>query len=118
MIGKGDGCGMLMQRIDPPPPARRSRLRLRPAALAMGARCATALLGGYGAASVLATSMARLLPVARVEATLWGMILSFLFYAVIGLWCFVEPRLWRAAAIVWGVAIPGALLLWWLGVRP
>ncbi|MEH3048646.1 iron transporter [Sphingomonas adhaesiva] len=106
-----------MQRIDPRSPGRPLARRVRPAALAMAARCATALVGGYAAAAVLATLLARLLPIARVEATLWGMILSFLFYAVIALWCFVEPRLWRAAALVWGVALPGALLLWWLGVR-
>ena len=109
---------MLMQRIEPrPTPPPRAARRVRPAALAMAARCATALVGGYAAAAVLATLLARLLPIARVEATLWGMLLSFLFYALIALWCFVEPRLWRAAAWVWGVAIAGAALLWWLGVR-
>ena len=108
---------MLMQRVDPRPTAPPPRRRLRPAALAMAARCATALLGGYAAAAVLATLLARLLPIARAEATLWGLILSFLFYAAIGLWCFVEPRLWRAAALTWGMALAGAALLWWLGGR-
>lgn len=106
---------MLMQRIEPrPAPPRR---RVRPAALAMAARCVTALVGGYAAAAALATLLARLLPIARAEATAWGMILSFLAYAVIALWCFVEPRLSRVAMLVWGVALLCGGIAWWLGVR-
>ncbi|MES2056382.1 MAG: iron transporter [Pseudomonadota bacterium] len=84
----------------------------------MAARCLTALIGGYAAAAGVATLSARLLPIARAEATGWAMILSFLLYAVIGLWCFHEARLWRVAAIVWGMALLsiGAAVL--LGVRP
>ncbi|MEH3101474.1 hypothetical protein [Sphingomonas adhaesiva] len=108
-----------MQRIDPRPvPPPRVRRRVRPAALAMAARCLTALVGGYAAAAVLASLVARWLPVARVEATVAGLILSFLVYPAIGLWCFVEPRLGRVAALVWGIALPGAALLWWIGTRP
>lgn len=108
-----------MQRIDPRPvPPPRVRRRLRPAALSMAARCLTALVGGYAAAAVLGTLLARLLPIARVEATAAGLILSFLVYPAVGLWCFVEPRLARVALLVWGIALPGAALLWWLGVRP
>jgi hypothetical protein len=84
----------------------------------MAGRGLTALIGGYGAAAGLATLLARLLPVERVEATAWGMILSFLFYAAFGLWAFYEPRLTRVAAAIWGTAVVagGAALL--LGVRP
>ncbi len=84
----------------------------------MAARCLTALIGGYAAAAGVATLSARLLPIARAEATGWAMILSVLLYAVIGLWCFHEARLWRVAAIVWGMALLsiGAAVL--LGVRP
>lgn len=62
--------------------------------------------------------MARLLPVPRAEATGWGMILSFLIYAGLGLWAFHEPRLGRVAGVVWGSALLsiGAVLI--LGVRP
>ncbi|MGC5798444.1 hypothetical protein [Sphingomonas sp. NFX23] len=84
----------------------------------MAFRSLTALVGGYAAAAVLATLIARLLPIARVEATSWGMILSFPIYAGIALWCFHEHRLSRVAAAVWGVAISGGGLLWLLGVRP
>lgn len=103
---------VLMQRMERP------RLRLRRSAVAMVARCATALVGGYAAAAGLATLLARLLPVARVEATVWGMIVSFALYAVIGLWCFHEPRLARVAAVVWSVALLAGGAAWLLGVRP
>lgn len=98
-----------------PVPAKR---KLRPAAVAMTARCVTALVGGYVAAAVLATLMARILPIDRAEATSWGMTLSFLIYAGLGLWSFHEPRLGRVAAAVWGSAAIGGLALWLLGVRP
>ena len=105
---------MFMERLKP---AARTP-RLRPAAIAMVVRSVTALVGGYAAASVLATLAARLLPIDRVEATAWAMTLSFLVYAVIALWCFHEPRLMRVAGWVWGVALIGAGAVWLLGVRP
>ena len=105
---------MLMQRRQMP----RRRVLIRPAAPAMLARCTTALLGGYAATAALVSLVSRLLPLPRAEATVWGMITSFLVYAVIGLWCFHEPRLARAAAAVWGGAIVAGIALWLLGVRP
>ncbi len=92
--------------------------RVRPLVWSMAFRSLTALVGGYAAAAVLATLIARLLPIARVEATSWGMILSFPIYAGIALWCFHEHRLLRVAAAVWGIATFGGGLLWLLGVRP
>jgi uncharacterized RDD family membrane protein YckC len=108
---------MLMQRAETGmTPGRRVR-HIRVAALAMLARCVTAFLGGYAVTAAVATLVARLLPISRVEATLWGMIPAFLFYATIGLWCFHEPRLARVAATVWGGAIAAGIALWLLGVR-
>ncbi|MEH3121417.1 MAG: hypothetical protein PGN16_05435 [Sphingomonas phyllosphaerae] len=98
-------------------PAPRAR-RVRRAAVAMAVRCLTALLGGYALTAVVATLVARLLPIARVEATVWGMIPGFLFYAVVGLWSFHEPKLSRVAGWIWGGTIAAGLALWWLGVRP
>lgn len=84
----------------------------------MAARAATALFGGYAAASGLATVLARLLPGSRVEASAWAMVLSFLVFAVLGLWAFHERRLLQVAVVIWGAALLsiGAALL--LGVRP
>jgi hypothetical protein len=83
----------------------------------MVVRAVTAPVGGYAAASGLATLLARLLPVARAEATAWGMILSFLFFAIIGLWAFHEARLLRVAGAVWGVATVSIGFVLLLGVR-
>ncbi|SNS12802.1 hypothetical protein SAMN06295912_101469 [Sphingomonas laterariae] len=83
----------------------------------MVARCATALVGGYAAAAGIASLIARLLPVPRVEATAWGMILSFLIYACFGLWAFHQPRLSVVAAVIWGSAALSIAALFLLGVR-
>jgi hypothetical protein len=55
--------------------------------------------------------------VSRAEATAWGMITSFLVYAVIGLWCFHEPKLVRVAALIWGVAALAGGAVWLIGAR-
>lgn len=87
-------------------------------AWSLAARCLTALLGGYAAASGAAALIARLAPITRVEATAWALIVSFLIYAGLALWAFAEPRLARVATVVWGAALAsiGAALV--LGVRP
>lgn len=84
----------------------------------MTMRAVTALVGGYAAAAGAATLLARILPIARVEATAWAMILSFLLYATLGLWAFHARRLGTVCAVIWGIAAAtiGAALL--LGVRP
>jgi hypothetical protein len=89
-----------------------------PAAMRMTLRAATALFGGYAAAAGIATLSARLLPGSRVEASAWGMTLSFLLFAVFGLWAFHERRLITVMGALWGAAAicGGAALL--LGVRP
>lgn len=74
----------------------------------MGARCVTALVGGYAAAAGLASLGSRLLPIAPSEATLWGMILSFLILAGLGLWAFHERRLLKVVTIIWGSALLSA----------
>ena len=89
--------------------------------MAMAWRWLTAVLGGYGFAVAAAMLSARLLPApdatARVEATGWPMLLSFLLYAGVGLWSLHEVRLGRVGALVWGGAIGMAVLLKLLGVR-
>ena len=84
----------------------------------MAARAATALFGGYAAAAGLCALLARLLPVGRAEATAWGMILSFLVFAGLGLWAFHEGRLARVAGVIWGSAGLSAALVVLLGPRP
>ena len=82
----------------------------------MAARITTAFVGGYAAASGMASLFARVLPIPRVEATAWAMILSFLPYASLLLWAFHERNLGRVAAIVWGLALLTVGATWLLGV--
>lgn len=93
-------------------------MAVRHARVGMAARAATALVGGYAAAAGAATLLARILPIARVEAAAWAMVLSFLLYATLGLWAFHARRLAIVCAVIWGIAAVsiGAALL--LGVRP
>lgn len=108
---------MLMQRTEPLPPERFVPPVRKSGAWSMTARACTALVGGYAASAAVATLLARLLPVARVEATTWGLIAAFLLYTTIGLWCFREPRLARVAAVVWGIALVGGGTAYLLGIR-
>ena len=84
----------------------------------MIARVITAVVGGYAASAAMATLLARLLPIARAEATIWGLIASFLLYTGVLLWCFREPRLSRVAAGVWGITALAGGGAWLLGLRP
>lgn len=86
-------------------------------AFVMIGRCLTALVGGYAAAAGVASLTARLLPIARAEATGWGMIISFLIFAILGLWAFHQPRLTRVATVIWGLAALSIGACYLLGVR-
>ena len=105
-----------MQRSEPLPPPAVVPVR-RSGGWSITARSLTAVVGGYAASAALATLLARLLPIARAEATIWGLIASFLIYTGVLLWCFREPRLGRVAAWVWGIALAGGAAAWTLGVR-
>lgn len=85
---------------------------------ALALRALTALVGGYAAAAGLASLIARFLPIARVEATAWGMLLSFAIYVGLALWAFAEVKLWRVFAVIWGTAAVSAGLVLLAGVRP
>ncbi|MFJ3482463.1 DUF3649 domain-containing protein [Pseudomonas sp. NPDC090202] len=92
------------------PPAKRVKktrevpLRWR---LAVASRVLAALLGGYLLSSLASVCMAQFLPLARAEAVVLGMTLSFLVYLPAVLWCFACRTAWRA----WlGVLLPSAVL--------
>jgi hypothetical protein len=81
----------------------------------MAARTFTAIVGGYVAAAACVSLLARIAPVDRAEATIWAMTLSFLVYAGLLLWAFLETRLARVAVTIWGLAFGSAGCLWLLG---
>ncbi|MFJ2522975.1 DUF3649 domain-containing protein [Pseudomonas capeferrum] len=75
--------------------------------LAVASRCLAALLGGYLLASMASVCIALLAPLSRVDATLIGLLLSFIFYLLAFIWCFACRSAWRA----WlGVLLPSLLM--------
>ncbi|MFJ4352526.1 MULTISPECIES: DUF3649 domain-containing protein [unclassified Pseudomonas] len=75
--------------------------------LAVVSRSLAALLGGYLLASLVSVCLALLLPLPQVDATLTGLMLSFVFYLLAFIWCFACRSAWRA----WlGVLLPSLVL--------
>lgn len=74
---------------------------------AVASRVVAAVFGGYALAALSSVCVAWLLPMARGEAVVSGMMLSFLVYLVAVLWCFACRSVSRA----WlGLAMPGLAL--------
>ncbi|NJB99528.1 MULTISPECIES: iron transporter [Sphingomonas] len=94
--------------------------RTRPprGSMALAGRGVTAAIGGYAAAAAGCALAARILPLPRVEATLWAMLASFPVYAALALWAFHTRSPGRAMALVWGLAAACTAALFLLGVRP
>ncbi|WP_416422588.1 DUF3649 domain-containing protein [Pseudomonas sp. App30] len=76
--------------------------------LGVCSRIVAAAMGGYVLAALVGISLAALLPLARAEAMVSGMMLSFLVYVVAVLWCFAC----RTATRAWlGLLAPSLVLL-------
>jgi hypothetical protein len=75
--------------------------------LGVASRAVAAIVGGYALAGLAATVMALYLPTSRVEATLTGMLASFIIYTGAVMWVFAA----RTALRAWtGILAPSALL--------
>ncbi|MES2054536.1 MAG: hypothetical protein V4564_01235 [Pseudomonadota bacterium] len=76
-----------------------------------------AIPGGYVLASLAVACLARLLPIARVEAVTIAMLAFFALYAVLLIWAFAARsvlRLWLwmgGASLVLGVTLAVSILL-------
>lgn len=69
-------------------------------------RTAAAVLGGYALANLGGVALASAWPMARAEATMAALLLSFALYAAAVVWAFAARSAWRA----WlGLALPAAL---------
>ena len=69
-------------------------------------RTAAAVLGGYTLANLGGVALASAWPMARAEATMAALLLSFALYAAAVVWAFASRSAWRA----WlGLALPSAL---------
>jgi len=75
--------------------------------LAVASRILAALVGGYLLTALTSICLAQFLPLARAEAVVLAMTLSFLVYLPAVLWCFACGTAWRA----WfGLLLPSAVL--------
>lgn len=76
-------------------------------------RTIAAIFGGYALASLCTTACAILLPGARAEAVLTGMLLSFAVYVCAFLWAFAAPSASRAwfGLLLPALFLAGAVLL-------
>jgi hypothetical protein len=75
--------------------------------LAVASRIVAAALGGYVLAALASICLAWTLPLTRPEAVVSSMMLAFVVYLIVVLWCFACRSAWRAWA---GIALPGLLL--------
>ncbi|WP_449431223.1 DUF3649 domain-containing protein [Pseudomonas putida] len=75
--------------------------------LAVTSRSLAALLGGYLLASLASVCITLLAPLSQVDATLSGMLLSFVVYLLAFIWCFACRSAWRAWS---GVLLPSLVL--------
>jgi len=98
----------------PPIHYRASRWRYR-ANVAL--RTIAGTVGAYGVAALAAAAMARILPMARVEAVVIATLIAYLVAPGVTIWAFLARGPWRAVA---GVAIAALLLgaMAWIAGQP
>lgn len=75
--------------------------------LAVAARSATAVIGGYLFSYAAAIWLSHILPMARVEAVMSGLLASFCFYAGAIIWAFGARTVTRAVV---GIALSTAIV--------
>lgn len=75
--------------------------------MAVASRALAAVLGGYVVAALASVCLTMWLPMARADAVVTGMMMSFVAYLCAVLWCFACRSAWRA----WSGLIVASLLL-------
>jgi hypothetical protein len=78
----------------------------------IGLRTALAVLGGYAFTYAVTGALARLLPLARIDAVVVATLLSFVVYLAFILWVFAVHSL-RPVLIALGCALPLAAIGFW-----
>jgi len=81
--------------------------------LDVAARVVLAIPGAYFVTAACTMLLARTIPAARLDATLWSTIAAFGIYAALVVWVFAASSAVRAGAVllaIGGVALLGAVL--------
>lgn len=81
-------------------------------ALDVASRTVLAAVGGYIAAALTTAGLARWLPIARVEAVVAGMLVSFAVYAVVAIFAFAVARVSRVWFWTSAYCVPLAVTLY------
>jgi hypothetical protein len=81
----------------------------------IAARAVIGSVGTYAVVALLAATLARTLPMARVEAVTVATLLAFLLAPAVTIWAFLARGPWRAAAGVIAVALLLAAIFWAAG---
>ncbi|MFF7705842.1 DUF3649 domain-containing protein [Pseudomonas sp. NPDC007930] len=78
--------------------------------LAVASRILAAALGGYALAALASICLAWTLPMAKAQAVITSMMLAFVVYLLVVVWCFACRSTWRVWAGVLGcAAVLGAI---------
>lgn len=83
-----------------------------PAWASVLSRVLAAILGGYVFSYACTAVLARLLPLAPVDALIVATLPAFIFYTLAALWAFAARDAWRAWAVV-PLALPLLLIGFW-----
>ena len=94
------------------------RVRRRDGAGELLARLAAAVFGGYLLSVAVSTSLSLVLPMARADAVLTGLLVSFTVYALAILWAFAVRSLSRMWLGLLGLAVACGVLTGVLVVNP
>jgi hypothetical protein len=77
-------------------------------------RAVAAIAGGYALGTLGSVALASALPVARAEATLTALQLSFALHAAAAIWAFAARSAWQAWLGIAGPALASGLVVAWL----
>ncbi|MFT4253517.1 MAG: hypothetical protein QM608_13640 [Caulobacter sp.] len=76
------------------------------------ARVVLAMLGAYAVMAACTMLLARLLPVQRLDASLWATIVSFAVYAALVVWVFAARSALRAGLVLAAIGLAAGLGAW------
>jgi hypothetical protein len=77
------------------------------------ARILLASVGAYAVMAACTMLLARVLPGAALDRTLWATILSFAIYAGLVVWTFAARSALRAGAVLLAIGVVAGLGVWW-----
>lgn len=78
----------------------------------VAARVVLAIPGAYAIMAACTMLLARTIPVARLDATLWSTMVSFGIYAALVVWVFAASTALRAGLVLLAIGVVAGLGAW------